>query len=107
VGDVGQAKAGLEGVDLGGGASCEDGVNVGDGSLDVCGAILGHVLPDGLEVLPEGPASKNREYSNRVSCGISLDIRDGFDNCRRSIAGSEQVRFTRRKARQFNADIVL
>ncbi len=50
---VRQPPVSLERVDLRFGSACEDLVDVRDDGLDVRGAVLRHVLPDGLEVTPE------------------------------------------------------
>lgn len=50
---VRQPPVSLERVDLCLGSAREDLVDVGDDGFDVRGAVLRHVLPDGLEVTPE------------------------------------------------------
>ena len=50
---VREPKVGFDGVDLCLVAGFEDIINVRDDGLDVCGAVLGHVLLDWGVVLPE------------------------------------------------------
>ena len=55
--EVLQTKGSLDLRDFRLGSKCEDLVDMRDDSLNVRRAILGHVLPNGLEILPEVTAN--------------------------------------------------